>query len=699
MISFGSFRNRGDIPNLIIVKHFVYAILNDNFKCNATLNEIKGFKSELYCIKCDLLYCYFIIGFINSSKQLYLYLYKKNLYNCEIKNEDSFYINNIDSDNFSCQLMNSSSNEDILTCFYQKENSNQIIAHNFKFDFNINNYSIISLFTNSTMCNKMTIIKSALSQNYNKSLVCFINYEDKNCNCLTYSITTYSWSNYKAYLNGCLSNSYSLNIEYYDNSNEYILYCFQSSSIFILKKLNDNFEIKINEKNGIYDLSEMTSQCKEYYLSSLFHNSHNFNMFISCDDEILKYEAGNNLILPNTIDMILINLPETFIITTLPKTALLTTLPKTTILTTLPKTTILTTLPKTTILTSLSAATIFTTIPETNILTTLPETTILTTLPETTILTTLPEITILTTLLETTILKSFPLITILTSIVETTILTTLPKTTILTTLPETTILTSLPEKNIIANSSISTILTSLPKTFILTNIPKTIILTYIPETNILTNIPKTNISTNIPEKTIVSITKDSILTNIPTEIFTTLAETSIITTIPIISFSTFFHISESNIPRLPNDIHSSFDFDSSSLFNNDLTHINNSQNDFIIIQKSIKSKEEIINNLDEVMKNYEIGKIYEIYGEDYNIKISPINTRIYGNIVTYINFSNCENILRAKNNLNSSSILTVYQIEIDNYHEKSLINNVEYAVFNENKNQLDLSVCGNEFYF
>ena len=109
-----------------------------------------------------------------------------------------------------------------------------------------------------------------------------------------------------------------------------------------------------------------------------------------------------------------------------------------------------------------------------------------------------------------------------------------------------------------------------------------------------------------------------------------------------------------------------------------------------------KTKEEIINNLDNAMLEYEINKIYEIFGDDYNIKISPINTNIYNNISTYIDFSNCENILRDKNELSQSSVLTVYQIEIENSNDQSLINEVEYAVFDEDKNRLDLSVCKEE---
>ena len=58
--------------------------------------------------------------------------------------------------------------------------------------------------------------------------------------------------------------------------------------------------------------------------------------------------------------------------------------------------------------------------------------------------------------------------------------------------------------------------------------------------------------------------------------------------------------------------------------------------------------------------------------------------------------ANCERILRESKELDPSSLLSVYQIEIYNNHEQTLINNVEYAVFNEEKQRLDLSVCENE---
>ena len=71
----------------------------------------------------------------------------------------------------------------------------------------------------------------------------------------------------------------------------------------------------------------------------------------------------------------------------------------------------------------------------------------------------------------------------------------------------------------------------------------------------------------------------------------------------------------------------------------------------------------MIEKLDNGMDNYDIGKIYEIFGSDYTIKISPINSNIYRNISTLINFTNCENILRSVNKINPSSTLIIYQID------------------------------------
>ena len=111
-----------------------------------------------------------------------------------------------------------------------------------------------------------------------------------------------------------------------------------------------------------------------------------------------------------------------------------------------------------------------------------------------------------------------------------------------------------------------------------------------------------------------------------------------------------------------------------------------------VIQKSTNiTKEELNKNLDNIINNTEIGKKYEIDGDNYTIKISPINEQTKNS--TNIEFAECENILRKTYGLSNDSVLTVLQIELETNNDQSLINQVEYAVYDENKNQLDLSVC------
>ena len=55
----------------------------------------------------------------------------------------------------------------------------------------------------------------------------------------------------------------------------------------------------------------------------------------------------------------------------------------------------------------------------------------------------------------------------------------------------------------------------------------------------------------------------------------------------------------------------------------------------IYIGKISKSKEELENNLDELITKIEIGKKYEITGDDYNITISPVNSILIKNNKLY----------------------------------------------------------------
>lgn len=108
------------------------------------------------------------------------------------------------------------------------------------------------------------------------------------------------------------------------------------------------------------------------------------------------------------------------------------------------------------------------------------------------------------------------------------------------------------------------------------------------------------------------------------------------------------------------------------------------------------TKEEIVNNITIIINEIEINKTYEILCQDSNVKISPINAKEYEKISTFIDFMTCEDNLRHYYKMPSTSILTVFQIEFIQYNSQSLINQLEYAVFNEQKKKLDLSICSND---
>ena len=107
-----------------------------------------------------------------------------------------------------------------------------------------------------------------------------------------------------------------------------------------------------------------------------------------------------------------------------------------------------------------------------------------------------------------------------------------------------------------------------------------------------------------------------------------------------------------------------------------------------------QTKEELINNFTEILNKIKIGKKYEFIGDDFIVVIRPTNSPYLENS-THINFTECENILRNASNISSSRILTFLQMEINNLNEKSLVNKVEYQVYDENKTLLNLSLCNN----
>ena len=116
------------------------------------------------------------------------------------------------------------------------------------------------------------------------------------------------------------------------------------------------------------------------------------------------------------------------------------------------------------------------------------------------------------------------------------------------------------------------------------------------------------------------------------------------------------------------------------------------------IEKEVKeeetklSKEEIINNIASIINDKEIGKNYQIKGDDFTIIIKPTNSTSFKNS-THVDFDECERLLRYKYNISNSSIITFFQMEIQKDDKNALYNQIKYFTYDDKKKELDLNLC------
>jgi len=116
----------------------------------------------------------------------------------------------------------------------------------------------------------------------------------------------------------------------------------------------------------------------------------------------------------------------------------------------------------------------------------------------------------------------------------------------------------------------------------------------------------------------------------------------------------------------------------------------------IIKIETNKTLDEATKNLTKIIEDINLDNIYYMKSKDYLIKINPINYRDLYNNSTHIDFSECEKTLRRVNNISPSKELFLVTVEIYKNDKKSLTNQVEYEVYDDQKRKLDLSVCGND---
>ena len=110
--------------------------------------------------------------------------------------------------------------------------------------------------------------------------------------------------------------------------------------------------------------------------------------------------------------------------------------------------------------------------------------------------------------------------------------------------------------------------------------------------------------------------------------------------------------------------------------------------DSIYIKSEVSTYE-----IDKIINDIKLGDSYYFEYGEYSMYIYPINNTSIVQNKTNIELLECEKKLRHYNNLNDNNLLMIVQVEIVSNYYITLTNNVQFAIYDENKKKLDLSVC------
>ena len=133
-------------------------------------------------------------------------------------------------------------------------------------------------------------------------------------------------------------------------------------------------------------------------------------------------------------------------------------------------------------------------------------------------------------------------------------------------------------------------------------------------------------------------------------------------------------------------VHNSKVIDSTQIINE-----NKKEKIIEIIEYYNTNIKEIITNLDKLIEDKEPTKTYKIKGNDYQLYIKPINSYTEDSSVN-IYLNECEKILKEKN---PSEYYTIVQINLKNNCTNCLVDQVEYKIYDANKQAVDISICNN----
>ena len=192
---------------------------------------------------------FFVVGFINKSKLLNLVYYKITTLDekkIELINDLVPSVKTITGgigksfvNGFTCEIMNSNNYNDVLTCFFHDNHPGEIGA--FSFYINSNIQLINDSFSHIEMKEEKRFIKSAISPDKTKALVCFstnLNYGYY----LKYDINKFKfYTEPVLYMTVCGYSSSHIKVKYFSLTQEYIFSCCHyENRVFKMAKFDNN---------------------------------------------------------------------------------------------------------------------------------------------------------------------------------------------------------------------------------------------------------------------------------------------------------------------------------------------------------------------------------------------------------------------------------------------------------------------------
>ena len=236
---------------------------------------------------------YFLIGYLGNDNIL-KFLYTNYYFNenkiinkisggiFRFSNINTSYVNTFSG--FSCQIMNSGSYGNVLTCFFNF-NEKMIVG-----SFNLENFLLIEdLYTTSESATNPNFINSVISNDKKKVLVCYLQ-SWRTCQCEKYDINanTLSPNSNNVELNNlnCAHQNPASIIMYYSKkTNEYFFGCFGYNYDLLLTKFNSNFEVEYIIKPTVYIYNEQKNQtCATLSIINSINNN-DYSILVGCENK------------------------------------------------------------------------------------------------------------------------------------------------------------------------------------------------------------------------------------------------------------------------------------------------------------------------------------------------------------------------------------------------------------------------------